>query len=76
MATLHGCLLLRAPAMPIDLRLSERERTELARGAEVLVTQPLVDEGGAPFNLVDPGEDELALVVHTSGRRGRRGRSS
>jgi o-succinylbenzoate---CoA ligase len=66
-ATVHGCLLLRAPAMPIDLRLSERERSGLARGAEVLVSQPLADEGGAPFNLADPGEDEPALVVHTSG---------
>jgi O-succinylbenzoic acid--CoA ligase len=66
-ATLHGCLLLRAPAMPIDLRLSERERGELMRGAEVLVSHPLVDEGGAPFNIVEPDEDELALVVHTSG---------
>jgi o-succinylbenzoate---CoA ligase len=66
-ATVHGCLLLRAPAMPIDLRLSERERSGLACGAEVLVSQPLADEGGAPFNLADPGEDEPALVVHTSG---------
>jgi o-succinylbenzoate---CoA ligase len=66
-ATVHGCLLLRAPAMPIDLRLSERERDELARGAAVLVSQPPADEGGSPFNIADPDEDELALIVHTSG---------
>jgi o-succinylbenzoate---CoA ligase len=65
-ATVHGCLLLRAPAMPIDLRLSERERTELARAAAVVVEQPL-DEGGAPFDIGNPGADEPALVVHTSG---------
>jgi O-succinylbenzoic acid--CoA ligase len=64
--TVHGCLLLRAAAMPIDLRLSERERGELMRGTEVLVSQPLA-EGGSPFNIVDPDEDQLALVVHTSG---------
>ena len=53
--------------MPVDLRLGERERAELLRGVEVLVSQPLAEEGGAPFNIADPDEDELALVVHTSG---------
>ena len=53
--------------MPIDLRLGERERAELLRGVEVLVSQPLAEEGGAPFHIADPDEDELALVVHTSG---------
>jgi len=63
----HACLLLRAPAMPIDTRLSERERKELLRGVEVLVSQPLAEDGGAPFNMAEPDERELALVVHTSG---------
>ena len=64
-ATVHGCLLLRAPAMPVDLRLAERERAELLRGVELLVSQPLAEEGGAPFQILEPGEDEPALVVHT-----------
>jgi O-succinylbenzoic acid--CoA ligase len=63
----HGCLLLRAPAMPVDLRLGERERAELLSGAEVLVAGPLSEDDGAPFEIAEPGEDELALVVHTSG---------
>ena len=65
---LHGCLLLRAPAMPIDVRLSAGERAELLRGGvEVLVSQPLAESGGAPFDVSDPDERELALIVHTSG---------
>ena len=63
----HGCLLLRAPAMPVDMRLAERERAELLGGVEVLVAGPLPEEGGAPFEIADPDADELALVVHTSG---------
>ncbi|MEA2135101.1 MAG: o-succinylbenzoate---CoA ligase [Solirubrobacteraceae bacterium] len=63
----HACLLLRAPAMPVDLRLAERERAELLRGAEVRVSRPLLEEAGSPFNIAEPDEDELALVVHTSG---------
>ncbi len=35
---LHGCLLLRAPAMPVDARLGDRERKDLLRGAEVVVS--------------------------------------
>jgi O-succinylbenzoic acid--CoA ligase len=63
----HACLLLRAPAMPVDLRLAERERAELLRGAEVRVSRPLLEEAGSPFKIAEPDEDELALVVHTSG---------
>ncbi len=63
----HACLLLRAPAMPVDLRLAERERADLLRGAEVLVSRPLLEDAGAPFKIAEPDEDELALVVHTSG---------
>jgi o-succinylbenzoate---CoA ligase len=63
----HACLLLRAPAMPVDLRLAERERAELLSSAEVVVGGPLPEDGGAPFAIVDPGEEEPALVVHTSG---------
>jgi len=63
----HACLLLRAPAMPVDLRLAERERKELLRGVEVLLGSPLAEDGGAPFNVREPDEAEPALVVHTSG---------
>jgi O-succinylbenzoic acid--CoA ligase len=63
---LHGCWLLRTPAMPIDPRLTETERTQMVRAVDVLVTAPLAG-GGAPFNVGEPQEGELALIVHTSG---------
>ena len=64
---LHACLLLRSPAMPVDPRLGERERKQLFSGVEVLVNQPLPEDGGAPFSVREPDPDEVALVVHTSG---------
>ena len=67
MVAFHACLLLRAPAVPVDARLGARERKELLRGAEVVVSTPLPEDGGAPFSVREPAEDELALVVHTSG---------
>ena len=63
----HGCLLLRAPAMPVDPRLGKRERRELLAGAEVVVSSSLAEDGGAPFSVREPDEEEIALVVHTSG---------
>src|SRR4051794_2588143 len=63
----HACLLLRTPAMPVDPRLGERERKALLRAAEFLVNTPLAEDGGAPFNIGEPREDEVALIVHTSG---------
>src|SRR4051794_28368505 len=63
----HACLLLRTPAMPVDPRLGERERKDLLRAAEFLVNTPLAEDGGAPFNIGEPREDEVALIVHTSG---------
>ena len=73
---LHACLLLRAPAMPIDPRLGERERKQLTGGVEVLVNTPLPEDGGAPFSVREPDEGEVALVVHTSGTPAPRVRSS
>ena len=64
---LHACLLLRAPAVPVDPRLAARERKDLLREAEFVVNQPLAEDGGAPFSVGEPDEDEVALVVHTSG---------
>jgi O-succinylbenzoic acid--CoA ligase len=63
----HACLLLRTPAMPVDPRLGERERKALLRNAEFLVNTPLADDGGAPFNVGEARDDEVALIVHTSG---------
>jgi len=61
---LHGCLLMGAAAMPVDLRLADRERaTVLGQAADLVVDAPL--EGGGPFA---PGQG--TLVVHTSGTTG------
>src|SRR5438132_1614058 len=74
---LHACFLLGAVAVPLDTRLTPRERAPLAEGAAVLIDEPLRAEGrrqrrrrrgaAAP---VGPGEHELsatAVVLHTSG---------
>ena len=45
---LHACLLLRAPAMPIDPRLGERERKQLTGGVEVLVEHARSPRTAAP----------------------------
>jgi O-succinylbenzoic acid--CoA ligase len=68
---LHGCLLLGAPAVPVDPRLTEREREAILRNVEETVARPLRGETGV-FQLPDPPErDETALIVHTSGTTGR-----
>ncbi len=66
---LHGCLLLGAIAVPVDLRLSASERARIAEGAAVLVDQPL-GEGPAPGTLPSRPRHDLeatAVVIHTSG---------
>ena len=66
---LHACLLLGAPAMPVDPRLEPRERARLLRDADVVVDRPLGD--GGVFALPPPPErGDTALVVHTSGTTG------
>jgi o-succinylbenzoate---CoA ligase len=60
---LHGCLLLGAAAMPVDLRLGERERAAVLDTAATVVDGPL--EGRGPFTT-----GEGTLVVHTSGTTG------
>jgi O-succinylbenzoic acid--CoA ligase len=68
---LHGCMLLGAPAVPVDPRLSERERDAIMRHVEVVVTRPLRGETGV-FQLPDPPDrNGIALIVHTSGTTGR-----
>jgi O-succinylbenzoic acid--CoA ligase len=70
---LHACLLLGAVAVPVDLRLSARERERIAAGAAVLVEEPLditmrspmrspMESSGAAHDL-----DATAVVIHTSG---------
>jgi O-succinylbenzoic acid--CoA ligase len=72
--TLHACLLLGAVAVPVDLRLSERERERIAAGCAVIVREPLGEgpgEGHAALEL--PGApaghdlDATAVIIHTSG---------
>ncbi len=68
---LHGCLLLGAPAVPIDPRLAQRERDAVLREIEIRVERPMRGETGV-FQLPDPPEREsVALVMHTSGTTGR-----
>jgi o-succinylbenzoate---CoA ligase len=68
---LHGCLMLGAPAVPVDPRLSERERYTLLRDTELVVERPLRGDAGV-FQLPDPPDRKAtALVVHTSGTTGR-----
>src|SRR5688500_7721856 len=68
---LHGCLLLGAPAVPIDQRLAQRERDAILREIEVRVERPLRGETGV-FQLPAPAErEEIALVMNTSGTTGR-----
>jgi O-succinylbenzoic acid--CoA ligase len=68
---LHGCLLLGAPALPVDPRLAEREREALLREVEVRVERPLRGETGV-FELPDPPQrGHVALVMHTSGTTGK-----
>jgi o-succinylbenzoate---CoA ligase len=68
---LHGCLLLGAPAVPVDSRLSDRERAAVLRDVEDTVTRPLRGESGV-FQLPEPAPHEsTALIVHTSGTTGR-----
>src|SRR5687768_3949102 len=67
---LHGCVLLGAPAVPVDPRLAERERRLVVRGVEHLVERPLRGEAGV-FELPGPPDrDAVALIVHTSGTTG------
>ncbi len=66
--TLHGCLLLGAPAVPVDLRLKPAERRLRTAGCTALIGEPLEGmlDAGAPIS----GTHDLAataLVVHTSG---------
>jgi O-succinylbenzoic acid--CoA ligase len=71
---LHACFALGAVAVPLDTRLTARERALLADGAAVLVDEPLRAEAGRRRRLAaaSSGRDEhelsaTAVVLHTSG---------
>lgn len=69
---LHAVLCLGAVAVPVDLRLGERERERVTQGASVVVDEPLdedVPAAGAPL-LASHDLDAPAIVVHTSGSTG------
>ena len=63
---LHACLLLRAAAVPIDLRLTPDEQAARARTAVFTVADPLV-ERATPLAMASWAYDDVAIVVHTSG---------
>ncbi|HEV3322948.1 MAG TPA: AMP-binding protein [Solirubrobacteraceae bacterium] len=72
---LHACLLLGAVAVPVDLRLGERERAAIVGGAAVVVDEPLragaAGSGGVGAGRGPTGAthdlDAVAAVIHTSG---------
>jgi O-succinylbenzoic acid--CoA ligase len=67
---LHGCLLLGAPAVPVDTRLNARERAAALRDIEFTVNRPLRGDVGV-FRLPDaPESGNVALVMRTSGTSG------
>ncbi len=65
---LHACLLLGAVAVPVDLRLGERERAAIVDGAAVVVDEPLrLDAAGAMTAGAVHDLDAVAAIIHTSG---------
>jgi O-succinylbenzoic acid--CoA ligase len=64
-AALHGCLLLGAAAVPIDLRLAGQERRRRAAGAAADVEGPL--DGPPLEHAAAHRADDVATVMHTSG---------
>ncbi|HWX75179.1 MAG TPA: AMP-binding protein [Solirubrobacteraceae bacterium] len=71
---LHACLLLGAVAVPLDTRLSERERCHIADGAALLLEEPLrrASPAAAQAPLAAGHDlDAVAVVLHTSGTSAR-----
>jgi O-succinylbenzoic acid--CoA ligase len=63
---LHGCLLIGAIAVPVDLRLTPRERERRLAGAAVVVSEPL-QGAEVPWPVHGGGGDRPVTVMHTSG---------
>ena len=68
---LHGCLLLGAPAVPVDPRLAEREREAILRDVEETVSPPAARRSRRLPAARPARADATALIVHTSGTTGR-----
>ena len=64
-AVLHGCLLLGAAAVPVDLRLTAAEREARTRGVAETVDGPV--DGPRLANAARHRADAVATVMHTSG---------
>jgi O-succinylbenzoic acid--CoA ligase len=67
---LHGCLLMGAVAVPIDLRLGAGERAERAAGALTTIEEPVGESGAPRPDWLRPRElvlEETATIMHTSG---------
>jgi O-succinylbenzoic acid--CoA ligase len=62
---LHGCLLIGAVAVPIDLRLGEAERAPRLRGASLVLHD--LPRGGDPGQLGELQPGAPATVMYTSG---------
>ncbi len=63
---LHATLLARAVAIPVDPRLGEREQQALLANADHVLDGPPAP-GARRQALTPPADDDVALVVHTSG---------
>ena len=63
---LHATLLARAVAVPVDPRLGKREQAARLRGVRSCIRAP----NARMQDLTPPGDDDVALIVHTSGTTG------
>ncbi|HVW19077.1 MAG TPA: AMP-binding protein [Solirubrobacteraceae bacterium] len=66
---LHACLLRGCVAVPVDLRLGERERALVTSRCVRVVEQPLREPARRAWSTRRPLE-QTAIVVHTSGTSG------
>src|SRR5581483_5685273 len=61
---LHGCLLIGAVAVPIDLRLTEAERAPRTAGARLVLAEPVA---GALASAIEVAPEATATLMYTSG---------
>jgi O-succinylbenzoic acid--CoA ligase len=68
---LHAILRLGAVAVPVDLRMTERERARISEGTVEVVDGPVIASQDSGARLRDRHDlDAPAVVVHTSGTSG------
>ena len=65
---MHGCLLARAVAVPVDLRMTSEERAARMAGAQVVLSEP--PRPAPRGDVVGDDGDVAAVVMHTSGTTG------